>query len=142
MSTKVAQNILYLTSKKTIDFSADVFKIILMTSGFAYNRASHHKYSDVSASELGTGNGYTQASKVLSGVSVTRNDTLFKTVVSWANPSWTASGGSIGPTAGAFIYDDTHADDPLVQYIDFGGDGTEPDGGTFTITNPKIEFTT
>ena len=142
MATKVTQNILYLTSKKAIDFSADSFKIILMVSGFTYNRAPHHKYSDVSASELGTGNGYTQATKVLTGVTVTRDDTLFKTVVTWANPQWTASGGSIGPSPGAFIYDDTHADDPLVQYIDFGGDGTEPDGGTFTRTNPKTEFTT
>jgi len=142
MATKVAQNILYLLAKGEIDFDTDSFVVILMQSGFTYNRATHHKYSDISASEIGTGNGYTQKTKVLTGISILKNDTLYKAVISWNNPSWTVSGGPVGPACGAFILDDTHADDPLVQYIDFGGDGTEPDGGTFAITNPKLELTT
>jgi len=142
MASKVAQNFLYLMAKSDIDFDTDSFLVILMKSGFTFNRATHHKYVDVSASELNTGNGYTQKTKVLTGISITRDDTIFKAVVAWNNPAWTASGGPIGPACGAFILDDTHADDPLLQYIDFGGDGTEPDGGTFTITNPKFENTT
>ena len=142
MATKVAQNILYLLAKGEIDFDTDSFVVILMQSGFTYNRAAHHKYVDVSGSELSTGNGYTQKTKVLTGISILKNDTLYKAVISWNNPSWTVSGGPVGPACGAFILDDTHADDPLVQYIDFGGDGAEPDGGTFIITNPKLELTT
>ena len=142
MASKVTQNFLYLMAKSDIDFDIDSFVIILMKSGFTFNRATHHKYADVSASELDTGNGYTQKTKALTGISITRDDTNFKAVVAWGNPSWIASGGPIGPACGAFILDDTHADDPLLQYIDFGGDGTEPAGGTFTITNPKFENTT
>ena len=140
--TKVCQNFLYLMAKGEIDFDTDSFIVILMGSGFGYNRAAHHKYADVSADELITGNGYTQKTKVLTGVSIARDDALYKVVVKWNNPSWVASGGPIGPVCGAFILDDTHVDDPLVQYIDFSGDGTEPDGGTFTITNPRLELTT
>ena len=142
MATKVNQNSLYLMAKGGINFDTHSFIIILMQSGFVFDRANRHTYADVSADELTTGNGYTQKNKVLTGVSITRDDALYKAVVKWNNPSWVASGGPIGPACGAFILDDTHADDPLVLYIDFGGDGTEPDGGTFTITNPKLELTT
>ena len=142
MATKICQNISYLMVKGEINFGTDSFIVILMQSGFVFDRANHHTYADVSADELTTGNGYTQKTKVLTGVSITRDDALYKVVVKWNNLSWVASGGSIGPACGAFILDDTHVDDPLVQYIDFSGDGTEPDGGTFTITNPRLELTT
>jgi len=107
-----------------------------------YDRATHHEYADVSASELATGNGYTVKNKAASGISITRNDTLYKVTITWSNPSWTASGGAIGPSPGAFLLNDTVTDDPLVCYIDFGGEGTEPDGGVFTISNPTLELAT
>ena len=119
-----------------------------MDSGFTLDQANHHVYADVSASELGTGNGYTQftpggaAGKAAAGISVTRDDVLRKLTVTWNNPQWTASGGAIGPTPGVFLLDDSVADDPLVMYIDFGGEGTEPSGGTFTVSNPKFEIAT
>ncbi len=142
MATKVSQSILYRLATKLVDFANDSFIIILMNTGFVYNRATHLLYANVSANELATANGYTQKTKVLTGVVVAQDDALYKLTVTWSNPQWTASGGSIGPAAGAFILDDTVANDPLVQYIDFGGDKTEPDGGVFTITNPKFEIAT
>ena len=144
MSTKVAQNFLYLLAKGDVDLDAgaDSLIIILMDTGFVYDRASHHDYADVSADELGAGNGYLQKTKVMAGISISRNDTLYKVTITWTNPAWTASGGAIGPSPGAFILDDTVTDDPLVCYIDFGGEGTEPDGGVFTISNPTLELAT
>lgn len=142
MATKVVQNILYLMAKGDVDFDTNALKWILMDTGFVFAQATHHEYADVSASELATGNGYTQFTKAAAGISITRNDTLFKLTITWSNPQWTASGGSIGPSPGAFLVNDTVANDPLVMYIDFGGEGTEPDGGTFTITSPKLEITT
>ena len=76
MPTKVCQNFLYLMAKGEIDFDTDSFIVILMQSGFTYNRAAHHKYSDISAAELSTGNGYTQKTKVLTGISIL-NMTLY-----------------------------------------------------------------
>lgn len=129
-------------AKGDVDLDTDSLIWILMDTGFTYNQASHHVYADVSASELATGNGYTQKTKAAAGISITRNDTLYRLEITWNNPQWTASGGPIGPSPGAFLLDDTVANDPLVMYIDFGAEGSEPDGGTFTIANPTFINTT
>ncbi len=129
-------------AKGEVDCDTNSFIIILMATGFVFNRATHLTYADVSASELGTGNGYTAGTKALAGIAITRNDTLYKVTITWSSPQWTAAGGPIGPANSAIIYDDTHASDIIVGYIDFGGDGTEPDGGVFTIPTPTVELTT
>lgn len=121
-----------------IDFGADTFKIILMGSGFVFDPDTHDGYSDVSASELSTAYGYTAGGATLGGVAVTQNDTDDQCDITWNNISWTASGGDIGPTCGAIIYDDTHASDCIIGFIDFSADYTESDGGVATITNITV----
>jgi len=141
MASTASNKVKYLLATKIISFSADSFKIILMATGFTFNKDTHHVYADVLASELPTGFGYTQGTKVLAGVAVTEDDTDDRTEVTWTNAAWTAAGGSIGPTPGAIIYDDTVAApvvDPIVGYIDFGGDQTQVDGGIATISS--LEF--
>jgi len=118
----------------TVDGSADVFKIILMESGFTYSPVTHGDYADVSANELPTANGYTVGGATLSGVSITQDDTNNKGEIAWNNAAWTATGGSL-VASGAIIYDDTHGDDVIVGYIDFSGNQTTLDGGTFTIAD-------
>jgi hypothetical protein len=139
----LSNKIKYLLAKKAIDFSADSFKIILMASGFVFDQDAHEAYANVSASELATGNGYTQNTLVLTGVAVTEDDTNDRCSVTWSNASWTASGGSIGPTPGAIIFDDTVTTptaDPIVGYIDFGGEQTQADGGALTLTNLELRL--
>ncbi len=141
MASELSNKIKYLVAKKVVDFSADSFKIILMASGFVFNKDTHHAYADVSASELATGYGYTRNTATLSGVVVTEDDTNDRCSVTWNNATWTASGGNIGPTPGAIIFDDTVTTptaDPIVGYIDFGGEQTQVDGGVATISS--IEF--
>jgi hypothetical protein len=143
MSSTLSNKVKYLLAKKAIDFSADSFKIILMASGFVFDQDAHEAYTNVSASELATGNGYTQNTKTLSGVAVTEDDTNNRCSVTWSNASWTASGGSIGPTPGAIIFDDTVTTptaDPIVGYIDFGGEQTQADGGALTLTNLELRL--
>lgn len=143
MATVASNKIKYLLAKKVIDFSADTFKIILMQSGFTFNKDTHHGYADVSASELSTANGYTAGGATLGGVAVTEDDIDDRTEITWSNVTWTASNGSIGPTPGAIIYDDTVAAPtakPIVCYIDFGGDQTQADGGTATISNIEVRI--
>jgi len=114
-----------------------------MQSGFVFNKDTHHGYADVSASELATANGYTANTKTLAGVAVTEDDTDDRCEITWSNVQWTASGGSIGPTPGAIIFDDTVAApqaDPIIGYIDFGGDQTQADGGTATISNVEVRI--
>lgn len=138
MASEVSNHIKYLLATKAIDFANDSFKIILMQTGFTFDKDAHEEYADVSASELSTGNGYTANNKTLAGVAITEDDTDDRTEVTWSNVTWTASGGAIGPSPGAIIFDDTVADDPIVGYLDFGGDQTQADGGTATISS--IEF--
>ena len=111
-----------------------------MVSGFVFNKDTHHKYSEVLASELATGFGYTQGAKVLAGVAVTEDDANDKCAVTWTNPTWTAAGGSIGPVSGAIIFDNTHADDAIVGYIDFGGDITQADAGVLTLSGVAVDI--
>lgn len=139
MATILANNFLEQILKKEIDFDADTFKIILMQSGFVFNRVTHVGYADVSSSELGTGFGYTAGGATLSGVAVAQDDTNNAGVVTWSNAAWTASGGNL-TASGAIIYDDTVTGDPVVGYIDFNGDQTTLDGGTATIANIKVQI--
>ena len=143
MASTVANKIKYALATKQIDFSGDTFKIILMKSGFIFDKDAHHGYADVSASELTGVNGYTVGGNTLSGVAVTENDTTDLTEITWNNSSWAASGGAIGPSPGAIIYDDTPTTpqaDPIVGYIDFGSDQTEPAGGVITIANIEVDI--
>ena len=143
MASTLSNKMKYLLATKAIDFSADSFKIILMTSGFVFNADTHHGYADVSASELATGYGYTRNTKTLSGVAVTEDDTDNRTEVTWSNVTWTASGGAIGPTPGAIIFDDTVTTptaDPIIGYIDFGGEQTQADGGVATISGVEVRI--
>jgi len=143
MSSVLSNKIKFLLASKAIDFANDSFKIILMDTGFVFNKDTHHAYANISAYELATGNGYTQNTKTLAGVTVTEDDTDDRCEITWDNVQWTASGGSIGPTPGAIIFDDTVTTptaDPVVGYIDFGGEQTQVDGGVATIANVEVRI--
>jgi hypothetical protein len=114
--------------------------MILMQSGFVFNKDTHHQYSDVVGSELGNGNGYATLGATLAGVAVTEDDVDDRAEIVWSNRSWTATGGPIGPASGAIIYDDSATDDPIVGYIDFLADYTQPDGGTVTVIAPEVRI--
>lgn len=138
MANVVSNHCKFQLGSGNIDFDADSFKIILMDTGYTFDKDADATYADVSASELSTGNGYTQNTKTLANVSLSEDDTNDRLSVTWDDATWTASGGSIGPSPGAIIFDDTSADDTVVGFIDFGSDQTATNGGTFTI--PNIEF--
>lgn len=140
-TTEAANKLKYALATKQIDFANDTFKIILMATGFTFNKDTHHGYADVSASELANGNGYSTGGNTLAGVAVTEDDVDDRTEVSWSNTSWSASGGAIGPSPGAIIFDDTPTTpqaDPIVGFIDFGGEQTQADGGVCTISNIEV----
>ena len=130
----------YLLKTKQIDESSDTYKIILMNTTFAFDKDAHAELADVTADQLATGNGYTQNSKTLTGVSVTENDTTDKAETRWSDVSWTATGGAIGPTGAAIIYNDSVTGDPIACCIDFGIDNTVPDGQGFLIGTPGLDL--
>ena len=140
MAGTVANNFRVLIAQGAVDFDANTFKAIAMKEGFVFNRATHDLYADVSASEQGTGFGYTAGGATLSGVAIAQNDTDNRADITWNNITWTASGGDVGPLAGVIIYNDTISGDPIVGYIDFGGAYTVADGGTATIANVRVRI--
>ena len=140
MAGTIANNFRVLIAQGAVDFDADTFKAIAMVEGFVFNPATHDLYADVSASEQGTGYGYTAGGVTLTGASITQNDTAARADITWNNITWTASGGDVGPLAGVIIYDDTITGDPIVGYIDFGGSYTVADGGTATVANVKVRI--
>lgn len=140
MSSQVANNWKELLCYGTPDMSNDTFNIILMEPGFAFSRASHEEYGDISAFELPTAFGYTAGGDPLAGVTITNDAVLAAAVVAWNNASWLAAAGNL-QAGGAAIIDMTVVVpdvNPIVGYIDFGGTITTYDGGTFTVAN--IEF--
>jgi hypothetical protein len=140
MANAAPNHIKYLLATKAIDFANDTFKIILMESGFVFDKDAHEEYSDVSGNELATANGYTAGGATLAGVAVTEDDIDDRCEITWNNITWTAVGGAIGPASGAIIYDDTVANDPIVGYLDFGADYTQPDGGTATVIGIEVRI--
>lgn len=137
MATQLSNRFKYEIMKKTVDLDNDSIKICLMASGFVFNRASMNVYTDVSGSELATGSGYTANTKTLSNSTVIEDDTNNLGTVTFDAVSWTAAGGNIA-AVGAILYDDTHASDILIGYIDFGGLQTCLDGGVFTVSGIAI----
>lgn len=138
MANKTSNHLKYLVATGVINFSTHTFIIILMQSGFIFDEDAHALYAEVVADELATGFGYVQFTKVLAGVTITEDDVNDRANVAWSAASWTAGGGSIGPTGGAIVLDSTAANDPVVGYIDFENDYTQVDGGVMTLSG--IEF--
>lgn len=129
-----------LLMQKNIDFVNDTFKIILMQSGFSFDRVNHDAYADVSANELATAYGYTAGGATLAGLVLAQDDVNNWASAIWSNVVWTITGGNI-TARGAIIYDDTVAAPtakPIIGYIDFLTDLVTYDGGTMTVANPTI----
>lgn len=123
-----------------VDFDSDTFKIILMNTTFAFDKDSDATLALVTADQLTTGNGYTQDDETLANVSVTEDDTDDRAEITWDDVTWTASGGSIGATGAAIIYDDTTSDDTVVGCIDFGADYTVTDGLSFILKDLEVRI--
>ena len=122
-------------------FGTGTFKVILMAAGFTFDIDAHANLSDVSANELAAGNGYTTGGQTLAGVNVTEDNTNDRVRVTWNDITWTASGGSIGPSPGVIEYKDSGvaATSTIVSYTDFSGNKTVTDGGNLVVTNINMD---
>ena len=88
-----------------IDLSADALKIILMNNTFAFDKDADATLANVAADQLATANGYIKNDKVLANLALTEDDVNDKGHFTCDDPSWTASGGDIGPTGAACVLD-------------------------------------
>lgn len=119
--------------QKTVDMDSDTFKVMLL-SAYTPAQDTHKFVSDVlGAGTEASGTGYTTGGQTLSSLSWTQSAHVY--TWTFANPSWTTTGGSLA-AAYAIFFDSTpgsNATNPVACYWDFGGTQTSANG-TFTLT--------
>jgi len=115
-------------AEKEFDLANDTLKVYLT------NETPSQSGDAVKAdlAEISAGNGYTAGGNQATQTSSAQSGGIYKLVCS--DPAtWTASGGTIGPFRYAVLYDDTHANDALISYWDYGSSITLQIGETFTV---------
>jgi hypothetical protein len=112
-----------------IDFSADTFKLLLVTDSYSADKDTHLKRSDVT-NEV-TGSGYT-AGGATTACTVAKNTTDDRVTLTFASVSFSTA--TITARAGVIYKSRGGADtaDELVAYVDFGGDVSST-AATFTV---------
>ncbi|MBW2342500.1 MAG: hypothetical protein JRF53_00545 [Deltaproteobacteria bacterium] len=119
-------------------FNAYVFKIILMNNTFTFDKDTHATLSDIAADQLATAYGYTQNDKTLANIVITEDDVNDRVNIAWDDVSWSAAGGSIGPSGAAIIlgFDVIEATEFFTTAIDrtFTGGGTHWTNGDLGTT--------
>lgn len=121
--------------------SVAALEIVVVTGTGMVDETGGGDEQIVADDELATGFGYTQNTKTTGAITVTKDNTAKRVDATFPPVTWTASGGSIGPSPGYILYDDTSSDDTIVGYIDNGGETTTTDGNPRNITNGIIRLT-
>jgi hypothetical protein len=121
-----------------IDINTDSFKMMLLTSTYAYNQATHVKRSDLTNEVVGTG--YT-AGGLAVALTPTNDTTNHWLTIASAQAVWTgattitARYGAIYKVRGGLA-----TADELVAILDFGADIISS-GGTFTVNACTLKYT-
>lgn len=111
-----------------IDWVADAIKVALCTDSYVPNQDTHDYWDDVDNEVSGTG--YTAGGATLANASIGNTLNVIKLDgddVAWTNSDITARIAVICDTTPG-----SSATNPLILWIDFGGDETSS-SGTFTI---------
>ena len=150
MATTASLRILKCMAMGDTTFTTDSLIVCLASTGVTFDPDTDHDYATISANEIATGAGYTQKTKALANVTVTENTTDDCLDITCDDISWTAttSGtGSIGPSPGFYVIDDTITTagggataDPVVCFGQFDSELTADAGYPFVIKNFKIKL--
>ena len=132
----LSNNFKYRLLNNEVDFTTDDFSILLMDTGFTFDIDAHEYWDDISADELASGNGYTTGGVTLANIVIAVDDANDRGTVTWDDVVWTAVTGSIGPTPGAVIIQDTGTASTsiIVGYGAFSSERTITVGNTLTIS--------
>lgn len=87
--------------------------------------------------EITQENGYTGPIS-LSNASLYMDLTTFESIYEADDEALVATGGSFGPARGAVIFDNTHAEQPILSFTKFAQDYVIYEDATLTIENNKI----
>lgn len=111
-----------------VNLGSDTIKLMLTNT---LPLATNTQYSDISATELANGNGYTTGGATVTLVSSSQSSGLYKYIGSLASPTWTAT-GSMGPFRYAVMYDSSASTKYLIGWWDYGSSITLSSSNTFT----------
>ncbi len=116
-------------AKKQHDLNADTIKLYL--SNTAPNVATHTQKSDIA--EITVTN---EANHGAGGADITNtvSETGGTATVAAVDVTFLASGGSVGPFRYLIAYNDTHASDLLIGYLDYGSAVTLDDGESLDVS--------
>ena len=87
--------------------------------------------------DLSTANGYTSGGTSIGTVTGSQTSGVF-TFIGGTDPSWTASGGSVGPFQYAVLYNFTSGTKPLIGWWDNGSAVTLSAGQSFTVDLDQV----
>jgi hypothetical protein len=113
------------------DLTNDTIKVTLHTS-YTPNIDTHGQWSDVSATEYGTGDNYTAGGDTPGSQVVTQDNTDDQGEFDMADPAWTALGPLTPATPShAIVWNDSATNDELICYIELGTTATN--GGDYSL---------
>jgi len=215
LSATLSNHFKYALANKLIDLDSDIIRILLMRTGFVFNKATHSTLSNIKATsgalsitfsnsaktivrgsgsfiddgfvvgnkittdsannpgpfyvttiadltitcsaatfvgetvsktvtaddELAANYGYAQDTKELLGKAIAENDSGDRMQFTCSNVDWIASGGDIGPMAGAILYDPDSTGDVIIGYLSFGENYTLTDTGMLRLTGIILNLT-
>jgi hypothetical protein len=109
------------------NLASDALKLLLTNT--APNAASHTVKDDIT--EIANGNGYTTGGLAVTVSSSLKTGGVYKLVI--ADIAVTVSGGPLPAWRYGVLYNDTHASDPLIGYLDRGSSITLADGSVYVF---------
>jgi hypothetical protein len=112
-----------------VNLGSDTIKVLLTNTAPV---ATNTQYSDISATELATGSGYTAGGATVTLTSSSQSGGTYKYVGSLANPTWSFTGAVTFRYA--VIYDSTPTTKYLIGWWDYGSSITTASGDTFTVS--------
>ncbi len=138
--TKILSNRFKLElGKGSVNFGSDAFKVMLMASGFTFDKDIDGTVGDVLASEITNAGGYSEKDLV-TDVAWNQDDVNDLAFLDWEDVTWSAVGADFDDFGAAIIYDDTHADGVVVGCIDFGEIITLTDESSFRLQDTGFEI--
>ena len=115
-------------SNGNVNVGSDTLKVLLTNT---LPVATNRQYSDISATEVANGNGYTTGGTAASLTSNTQTSGTQKLIL--ANAVFTAS-GAVGPFQYAVLYDSTPTVKTLIGWWNYGSSVSLASGDTFTVS--------
>ncbi|HEV2674169.1 MAG TPA: hypothetical protein VGV37_06465 [Aliidongia sp.] len=112
-----------------VNLGADTLKLMLTNTAPV---AANVQYSDISATELANGNGYTTGGAAVTIAGSTQTAGTYK--LACTTPVVTTATGALGPFRYAVLYDTTPTTKSLIGFWDYGSALTLASGDTFTVT--------